>query len=178
MKKLILIVILFLGSADVFSQEIELEAWKAELTTVINAEVNKQAEKGCFSDSLASQQFFQYELSYFPIEQALKRVAELSKDLKRKDCIIFELYYPLVGFDPETGYNTYIYTKKRWKKTVGETYDPASGTFQVSKDSYKYIFKRLKGKSDCYGTGYSFITVFNGDLEIKKIKVLLSIEWQ
>ncbi|MFK8104746.1 MAG: hypothetical protein AB8G15_19665 [Saprospiraceae bacterium] len=176
MKNIVLIALLFWSSSNLLSQTIVIEEWRAALTTVINEEVNKQVEKGCLSDSLAHQKFYQNELAYFPIEKALKRVAEISQGLKRREHIVFELFYPIVGFDPETGYNTYIYTKKRWKKIVGETYDSASGKFQAGGTSRKYISKRLKSKSDCYGTGYSFITIFDKDLKIKKIKVGLSLE--
>ncbi len=165
---------LCLISVSLFSQEIE--KWKSALASKIEIETIKQVEKGCVKNSASRKNFYLNELEYFPIEKTFNKMAELSKDLNKKETIIFQLYYPIVGFDPEIGYNTNIYVKKRRRIIEVQAYDEELKQFKRSIESHKYIFKMLKRKSDCYGTGYSFITVFDENMEISDIKVIASME--
>jgi len=173
-NKILLLSIFCIFSISLFSQEIE--RWKMVLIPEINLETNKQVNKGCLKDSIAWQKFYQNELQYFPIEKAFDRIKELSKDLKRKESIILELYYPIVGFDPETGYTTNLYVNKRRRIRKLELYDQELKDFKESIGKHKYIVRRLKTESDCYGTGYSFITIFDMKMKISDVKVTLSLE--
>lgn len=161
-------------SISLFSQEIE--KWKDALASEIEIETIKQVEKGCVKNSDSRKNFYLNELEYFPIEKAFDKITELSKDLNKKKTIIFQLYYPIVGFDPEIGYNTSIYVKKRRRIIEVQAYDEESKQFKRSTENHKYIFKMLKRKSDCYGTGYSFITVFDKNMDIIDVKVIASME--
>jgi len=161
---------------NLFSQESYMEKWENALVLKIDVETVKQAQKGCLVNSKSWKEFYKNELEYFPIRKAFERIEYLSKNLDRKESIIFELYYPIVGFDPEIGYETNLYVKKRRKIIKIETYDDSIQDFKRGTASHKYISKRLKRKSDCYGTGYLFITVFDENMEVSDVNVILSME--
>lgn len=178
-KVRIILTIFFICSAfvsNLLGQQIEIKKWKEELIYSINHEVVKQVEKSCLVDSTAWKHHFERELENYPIEKALNRITEISKKLSRGECIIFELFYPMVGFDPEEGYETTIYVKNRKRIKDVEIYDESLLEFRPHEGNYNHINKRIKYKSDCYGTGYHMITVFNRDLAIEKINIALSIE--
>lgn len=178
-KETILLIIIFwaVRLSNLFGQQVELEIWKDELIKSIHKEVVAQVEKGCLEGSTVWwKSHFESQLQYFPIELSLNRVTDISKELKKGEYIILELFYPFVGFDPETGYETCLYLKKRKRIRKAEIYNETVQGFKPLIGNHKYFNKRMKSKSDCYGTGYLFITAFDKDLKIKKMHIALSIE--
>lgn len=159
-------------------QETIIKNWKIAATTQIDLEVVRQVEKKCLQDSSACKKFYLKELDYFPIEKSFDRMTELTGIISKREFILFELFYPFVGFDPKEGYTTRLCVMKKRRIKSIEVYNESNREFEPvsNKILAKSIQRSLDAKSDCYGTGYSIITVFDKNMEIVKFKIVLSIE--
>ncbi len=98
------------------SQPPVIDRWKTALIEAIQQEIDLHLKTSCKQSHYHSSiQFFENELQFFAIEQAfvaLQVLAE-SEQLSQTDYFALRLYYPVVGFDPEIGYETDIIIKKK-----------------------------------------------------------------
>ena len=69
----------------------------------MSEEVGELVGVGCSKDSINSVKFYLNELELFEIEEAIARLDEIIEEYGDINYLVFEINYPYVGFDPETG---------------------------------------------------------------------------
>lgn len=177
-RPFLLFIALFLAF-NAWTQHTRVREWETQVFAAIEKEATGHFPKNCRQEHYHSSiSFFQKELQYFPIPASFQELDDLIRknNFKTKDKLILRLFYPMVGFDPLEGYVTDIIIKRRNRHAEFREYDEETQAFRPVHGKFKILKKQLKNSSDCYGTGYTFITVFDYHLNIETIKVTLAIE--
>lgn len=109
--------------------------------------------------------FYEAEIKYFKLEAVFEKAKKIiaKKKYSKIDTLGIMLFYPFVGFDPLSGYQSAFFLyKKDYKKGILFNYNIDEGKFKKKKLSKKKIKERIKSykswTSGC-GTGY-FIYYF------------------
>jgi len=179
-KKSFVIVVLFLVSNITFAQ-VTPQQWTTKLLSAIQIEIDNHFEKHCEQEHYHSSiSFFKSELTYFPIVKAFEHLDSIRTNnrIKKRDRFYLRLYYPAVGFDPETGYQTDIVWKRKCRKLKIWDYRVDEKVFQKEQTKRKQRKVNMDMSSDCYGTGYYLITAFDADLNVIAIETVLALELQ
>jgi len=101
-------------------------------------------------------------LNYFPLSQAIEKIDSFQKvwNLNTKDTFGLVLYYPLVGFDPQTGYEfSIILYGSTIKGGRYFEYDYDTKLFsekEVTKAHVRKVIDNYRKLENGCGTGYLF----------------------
>lgn len=88
------------------AQDINIEALTTATEKAIQDEIDHHFRINCTNVKTSTKvRFYDSELQFFALEEAFEEIKNLrkSKKMLKRHFIYLALYYPIVGFDPETG---------------------------------------------------------------------------
>ena len=171
---LFLITLFVVSWCHTFAQNQDISIEPFELIPAIKKEVERQVAKECLEGKIWWENYFNEQLSYFPIME-LQRILRIDELNKNK--LIIEFFYPQMGYDPEYGHKTIIYTNRENIELLNNIISESSFSSSVEMKRFN-DFDEEDVKSGCFGTGYSYITFLNNDSEQIKHAVKLNIEFK
>lgn len=161
-----------------------MEAFNKEVIDCLKKVIKSKEINSCPNyDKDKLLEFYENELSFFAINEVLNELQKLTFDLKLQkatDTIVVVLFYPMVGFDPQVGYETeYYLIRDNLEEGIYGVFDKEKISFekfQISnlkvKDTIRY-YKKIK--SGCE-TGYLILYYMSPDFKPIDCHVAIGID--
>ena len=178
MKYIPFFCLFFIPIYSCIAQDINLKTITTATEKAVQHEIDNHFKINCPEVKTSTQvRFYNSELQFFAIEEAFQEIKSLKKSnrIRKRDFIYLVLYYPIVGFDPETGYTTQIFLKQKFRKNTFKEFSIEEKRFKGKPFKSKYLKRLTNAKSECYHTGYLLLFKFDRDLKIVNTKAALSI---
>ncbi|MBK7870709.1 MAG: hypothetical protein IPJ74_08495 [Saprospiraceae bacterium] len=187
MKSFIVIFILFLGISCSINKFIDtnesMKKWEKFVLKEVNKELKNIIKKCPGFNIKDTRDFYENEITLFPIKTSFEEIRRISKELKMKtqlDTIALVLSYPFVGFDPSKGYSSDLVILRNWEKSFVLRYSEKLKKF--GKISTKIepidILKNFEKMESGCDYGYYIITYLTPSLEPIRCKSILGYALQ